>query len=77
MTKASPTRLRKRVNSGPQVELSDPAAHPVVLGYQFNGIMGKFELLVCVGNFDSEEDAQRYGKELLTNGVFSNARAIS
>ena len=29
------------------------------------------------GYFDSEEDAQRYGKELLTNGVFSNARAVS
>jgi hypothetical protein len=76
VTKASPARIKKRVNSGPQVELSHPDSHPVAIGQQFNGLMGKWELVCIVGNFDSEDQARAYGQELLGNEVFQNARAV-
>lgn len=74
----SPARIaRKRAGSAPQVELSHPDAHPIVIGYQWNGIMGKYELLIAIGNFDSEAAARAYAAELIDRKVFSTPDSLT
>lgn len=72
----SRARIQRKLAGHIGVECA-PDAKPMVCGYQFNPTMGKHELLICVGNFDSEDEARAYAKALIDSGVFVNTRAVS